>query len=171
MTRIDVDEWQIRSFRTQDAEALARYANNRNVSRNLRDAFPYPYTLAHAETWISFAEQQSTESDFAIASEAELIGGIGLRTQRDVHRRSAEVGYWLGEPFWGHGIATASLRAFTEWAFSQFDLLRLYGYVYEWNPASARVMKKAGYACEGRLRQSVVKEGQVMDQFLYAITR
>ena len=96
MMRIDVDEWQIRSFRTQDAEALARYANNRNVSRNLRDEFPYPYTLAHAETWISFAAQQFTESDFAIASETELIGGIGLRIQRDVHRRSAEVGYWLG---------------------------------------------------------------------------
>ena len=127
MMRIDVDEWQIRSFRTQDAEALARYANNRNVSRNLRDEFPYPYTLAHAETWISFAAQQSTESDFAIASETELIGGIGLRIQRDVHRRSAEVGYWLGEPFWGRGIATAALRAFTEYAFSQFDLLRLYG--------------------------------------------
>ena len=105
MMRIDVDEWQIRSFRTHDVEALARYANNRNVSRNLRDEFPYPYTLAHAETlrrqpqvashqgdgiyegrrrfvvpgrWISFAAQQFTESDFAIASETELIGGIGL---------------------------------------------------------------------------------------------
>ena len=101
--RIDVDEWQIRNFRTQDAEALARYANNHNVSRNLRDAFPYPYTLAHAETWISFAAQQSKESDFAIASETELIGGIGLRIQRDVHRRSAEVGYWLGGAVLGTG--------------------------------------------------------------------
>ena len=168
---IEVGEWQIRSFQTQDAEALARYANNRNVSRNLRDAFPYPYTIAHAETWISFAEQQSTETDFAIADATELIGGIGLRLQRDVHRRSGEVGYWLGEPFWGRGVATACLRAFTEYAFLRFDLVRIYGYVYEWNRASARVMEKAGYVCEGRLRKSVVKEGQVMDQFLYAITR
>ena len=169
--RIDLGEWQIRSFRSQDAEALAGYANNRNVSRNLRDVFPYPYTIAHAETWISFAAQQSTETDFAIADASEFIGGIGLRLQRDVHRRSGEVGYWLGEPFWGRGIATMCLQAFTEYAFSQFDLLRLYGYVYEWNPASARVMEKAGYVCEGRLRKSVVKEGQVLDQFLYAITR
>ncbi len=169
--RIDVGEWQIRSFRAQDTAALARYANNRNVSRNLRDAFPHPYTMAHAETWISFAAQQSTETDFAIASATELIGGIGLRLQRDVHRLSAEVGYWLGEPFWGRGIATALLRAFTEYAFAQFDLVRLYGYVYEWNPASARVMEKVGYTCEGRLQKSVVKDGQIMDQFLYAITR
>ena len=116
---------------------------------NLRDEFPYPYTLAHAETWISFAAQQFTESDFTIASATELIGGIGLRIQRDVHRRSAEVGYWLGEPFWGRGIATAALRAFTEYAFAQFDLLRLYGYVYELNPASARVMEKARLRLRG----------------------
>lgn len=168
---IDLGEWQIRSFRSEDAEALARYADNRNVSRNLRDAFPYPYTLAHAETWISLVAQQATETDFAIASEAELIGGIGLQRQRDVHRRSGEIGYWLGEPFWGLGIATAALRAFTEYAFEEFDLLRVYGYVYEWNPASARVMEKAGYQCEARLKKSVSKDGQIIDQFLYAITR
>ncbi len=169
--RIDMGEWQIRSFHSQDAEALARYANNRNVSRNLRDAFPHPYTLAHAETWISLVSQEPRETDFALASATELIGGIGLQLQRDVHRRSGEVGYWLGEPFWGQGIATAALRAFTEYAFEQFDLVRVYGYVYDWNPASARVMEKAGYQCEGRLKKSVMKDGQVIDQFLYAITR
>ena len=169
--RIDLRECQIRSFHRGDAEALSRYANNRNVSINLRDAFPYPYTLAHAETWIDLVAQQATETDFAIASETELIGGIGIQTQRDVHRRSGEIGYWLGEPFWGRGIATAALRAFTEYAFEQFDLVRVYGYVYEWNPASARVLEKVGYQCEGRLKKSVTKDGQVIDQFVYAITR
>ena len=95
-----------------------------------------------------------------------------MRLQQDVHRRSAEIGYWLGEPFWGRGIATAArLQALTEYAFDRFDLVRLYACVYEWNLASARVMEKAGYVCEGRLRKSVVKEGQVIDQFWYAITR
>ncbi|MDE2785957.1 MAG: GNAT family protein [Chloroflexota bacterium] len=115
--------------------------------------------------------QQATETDFAIASESELIGGIGIQTQRDVHRRSGEIGYWLGEPFWGRGIATAVLRTFTEYAFEQFDLVRVYGYVYEWNPASARVLEKVGYQFEGRLKKSVTKDGQVIDQFVYAITR
>jgi len=167
---IDLSQWQIRSFRADAAEALARYANNRRVSRNLRDAFPYPYTLEDAEEWISRATQQSPETDFAIASATEVIGGIGLRRQQDVHRRSAEIGYWVGEPFWGKGIATAALKAFTEFAFDRFDLVRLYGYVYEWNPGSGRVMEKAGYVCEGRLRKSVFKDGRVIDQFLYAIT-
>ena len=168
---IDLGRWQIRSFRADDAEALVLYANNRRVSRNLRDAFPYPYTLEDAEGWISRATQLSPETDFAIASATELVGGIGLKPQLDVHRRSAEIGYWVGEPFWGRGIATAALKAFTEFAFDRFDLVRLYGYVYEWNPGSGRVMEKAGYVCEGRLRKSVFKEGRVIDQFLYAITR
>ena len=94
-----------------------------------------------------------------------------MRLQEDAHRRAAEIGFWLGEPFWGRGIATSALREFTEYAFAQFDLLRLQGCVFEWNPASARVLEKAGYVCEGRLLQGVVKEGQVVDAFLYAINR
>ena len=101
-----------------------------------------------------------------MASPSEAIGGIGLWLQQDVRRRSAEIGYWLGEPFWGRGIASAALRALTEYAFARFDLVRLYGCVYEWNPASAQVMEKAGYACEGRLRKSAVKDGQVIDPVL-----
>lgn len=169
--RIDIGEWQIRSFHRNDAEALTRYANNRNVSRNLRDAFPHPYALSDAEDWIRYATGQSPETNFAIASPTEAIGGIGLRFPQDQPRSSAEIGYWLGEPFWGRGIATAALQALTEYAFAQFDLVRISGCVYPWNPASARVMEKAGYVCEGRSVKSDIKDGQAVDQLLYAITR
>ncbi len=98
----------------------------------------------------------------------EVIGGIGLTLQRDVHRRSAEIGYWLGEPFWGRGIAAEALAAVSEYAFAEHDLVRLFACVYEGNPASARVLEKAGYVCEGRLRKSVTKAAQTLDQFLYA---
>ena len=108
--RIDIGEWQLRSYRVDDAPSLARYANNRNISRNLGDTFPYPYTLSHANDWISLVMQQSREANFVIASADELIGGIGLTLRGDIHRRSAEIGYWLGEPFWGRRIATAALR-------------------------------------------------------------
>ena len=169
--RIEIGQWQVRSFRPDDAEALARNANNRNVSRNMRDTFPYPYRLSDAREWIDFATTQSPEANFAIASDRELIGGIGITLQSDVNRHSAEIGYWLGEPHWGQGIATAALQAMTDWAFAEFDLVRLYGEVFEWNPASGRVLEKAGYQLEGRLRRSIVKDGQVIDALLYAIVR
>ena len=169
--RIDIGEWRLRSYRSDDAPALAKYANNRNVSRNLRDRFPYPYRIEDAEAFIRLASEQDPETIFAIASHTEVIGGIGLELYDDVHRRSAQVGYWLGEPFWGRGIATLALRAVTDYAFTQFDLARLYAYVYEWNPASARVLEKAGYEYEGRLRKSITKDGQTIDQLLYAMVR
>lgn len=97
--RIEIGGWHIRSFVPDDAAALARYANNRNVWRNLRDVFPHPYTLADAEAWTSYATEQSPETNFAVASPSEAIGGIGLWLQQDVYRRSAEIGYWLREPF------------------------------------------------------------------------
>ena len=137
----------------------------------MRDTFPYPYRLSDAREWIDFATTQSPEANFAIASDRELIGGIGITLQSDVNRHSAEIGYWLGEPHWGQGIATAALLAMTDWAFAQFDLVRLYGEVFEWNPASGRVLEKAGYEFEGRLRQSIIKDGQVIDALLYAIVR
>ena len=165
--RIDIGEWQLRSYRADDADALARYANNRNISRYMRDAFPYPYTLSDANDWISLVMQQQPEANFAIASADEVIGGIGLTFRDDIHRRSAEIGYWLGEPFWGRGIATAALRSLTDYAFAHHDIVRLDAGVFEWNPASMRVLEKVGYVLEGRLRKSITKDGQTIDQFLY----
>jgi len=169
--RIEFGQWQIRSFHPDDAPALAKYANNRNVSRNLWDKHPYPYRLADAEEWIQYAMQQEPETIFAIASSTEVIGCIGMLPQSDVARLSAEVGYWLGEPFWGQGITTAALQALTEYAFTELGMVRLYATVMEWNPASARVLEKAGYEYEGRLRKSAVKDGQIIDQWLYAMVR
>ncbi|MYE06597.1 MAG: GNAT family N-acetyltransferase, partial [Chloroflexi bacterium] len=109
--------------------------------------------------------------NFAIASTAQVIGGIGLRLRSDVFRRSAEIGYWLAEPFWGRGIATAALRALTKHAFEQFNLVRIDASVYEWNPASARVLEKAGYTFEARLARSIYKDGQIVDRLIYAKLR
>ena len=169
--RIDIGKWQLRDLRPEDAQSIAEYANNWNVSRHLSDRFPYPYRVADAEEFIRHAAGSGAETIFAIASATEVIGGIGLELYDGVHRRSAQVGYWLGEPFWGRGIATLALRAVTDYAFTQFDLARLYAYVYEWNPASARVLEKVGYECEGRLRKSITKDAQTIDQMLYAIVR
>ncbi len=169
--QIDIGEWQVRSFDDGDAASLAKYANNPAISRNLRDVFPYPYTLSDARQWIEIATHQLPETNFAIASATEVIGGIGFTLQQDVYRRSAKIGYWLGEPFWRLGIAKAALQAVSEYAFNQHDLVRLDAHVFEWNPASARVLEKVGYVCEGRHRKSVSKDGQIADQFTYAKVR
>ena len=169
--QIRFGEWQLRSFQPEDAPALAKYGNNRAIWRNLWDRHPYPYGIEDAEEWIQFAMGQEPETVFAIASADEAIGCIGMLPQDDVARISAEVGYWLGEPFWNHGIATGALRALTEYAFSELGLIRLYATVMEWNPGSTRVLEKAGYQYEGLLRKSVIKDGQIIDQWLYAMVR
>ncbi len=161
--------FQIRSYRHSDLTALVRHADNPRVAENLRDRFPHPYTVADARDWLSVAMQQEPEANFAIAVDGELVGTIGLQVGNDVYRQSAEIGYWLGEDYWGRGIATEAVRAMTEWGFDNLGLLRIYALVFAANPASARVLEKAGYSLEGRMRNAVVKRGRVMDQLLLAI--
>ena len=163
-----IGDWAIRSWREGDEASLVKYANNRQVSDNLRDAFPYPYTADDARAWIRFASQQEPETNFAIADSREAMGGIGLRLGEDVFRRTAEIGYWLGEPFWGRGIATEAVKALTIYAFRNFDLARIQAIVYEGNPASGRVLEKAGYILEGRSQMSITKAGRTFDHFNYA---
>ena len=151
--------------------ALVKHADNRNIWLNLDDRFPNPYREEDAQEEIERANAPQSELHYAIASNEEAIGGIGLHLQQDVYRRSAEIGFWLGEPFWGQGIATKAVGALTEYAFAHLDLIRLYATVFEWNPASARVLEKSGYVYEGRRRKSVTKDGKTIDELLYAIVR
>jgi ribosomal-protein-alanine N-acetyltransferase len=162
---------RVRSWRAGDEPSLARHADNEQLWRNVRDHFPHPYTLADAEAWVAAASGAAPETQFAIEVDGEAAGGIGLFLQEDVARYSAELGYWLGEAYWGRGLMTAVVRGFTEHAFRTFDLCRIYAIVFEWNPASRRVLEKANYTLEGRMHRAAVKEGRVLDQFLYAVVR
>jgi len=162
---------RIRSWREGDAPSLARHADNRRIWLNVRDRFPHPYTLADAEFWVAQASAARPETQFAVEVDGQAAGGVGVFLQEDVERFSAEIGYWLGESYWGRGIATAVVRHFTDYAFEAYDLCRIYANVFAWNPASGRVLEKAGYQLEGRLRQSAVKDGQVLDGLLYASVR
>ena len=169
--RLVLDPCEVRPWRRADAPALARHANSRRVWLNLRDRFPHPYALADAHAFLDLAEAQRPPTVFAIAVGEEAVGGIGLTPGTDVERCSAEIGYWVGEAFWGRGIATAAVRGFSEWALAAFNLTRLYALPYARNAASVRVLEKAGYTFEGRLRRSAVKDGEVLDQLLYALIR
>lgn len=165
---LNLRRFSIRSFRSGDEASIIHHADNRNVWRNLRDEFPHPYTLADAKRWIQTASTASPQTNFAIVVEGAAVGNIGLRLGEDVYRLSTEIGYWLGEEFWGRGIATEAVRAVTEYAFSNFNVCRVYAKVFEWNPALIRVLEKAGYECEGRLRKSVTKDGHTIDELIYA---
>ena len=161
----------IRPWTAGDADVLVKYGNNRNVSRNLTDAFPFPYTMASAQAFLGLVAAQDPTTFFAIATAEEAIGGIGVMLRADVHRLTAEIGYWLAEPFWGRGIITEALTRFTDFAFERFRLVRIYAEPYATNTASCRVLEKSGYQLEGRLRKSVIKDGQILYQLLYAGVR
>jgi len=161
----------IRSFRAADAASIARHANNRKVWLNLRDRFPHPYSLADAEQWIALATGAVPQTHFAIAVGGEAVGGIGLTLKNDVWRRSAEMGYWLGEGHWGRGIATEAVRAMVGYAFATLSICRLYAGAFAWNPASMRVLDKAGFTREAVLKKAVTKDGRTIDLALYVIVR
>lgn len=162
----------VRSWQPSDAPSLARHANDRRIWLNLRDRFPHPYTLADAHAFITMAMAMSPVTFFAIAIDGDAVGGIGYTLHQDVERVSAEIGYWLGTAFWGRGIVTSALVEVTRHAFEQHaDLRRIYAVPFAWSDASMRVLQKAGYRLEGRMRQSVIKDGKVTDQLMYAILR
>jgi RimJ/RimL family protein N-acetyltransferase len=162
----------VRAWRPSDAASLARHGNDRGIWLNLRDRFPHPYTLADAHAFITMAMAMSPETFFAIAIDDEAVGGIGYTLHEDVERISAEIGYWLGTAFWGRGIVTSALVEVTRHAFERHpDLRRIYAVPYAWSHASMRVLQKAGYRLEGRMRQSVIKDGKITDQLMYAILR
>jgi ribosomal-protein-alanine N-acetyltransferase len=161
-------EYMLRDWREDDAPGILKYANNHDISKNLRDGFPHPYRLSDAEEFLSKVRQQDPRTFFAITMEPEVIGGIGLGKKEDVHRYTAEIGFWLAEPFWGKGIMTEAVKIFTEFSFDRFNLRRIFAEPYTTNPASARVLEKAGYRLEGIMRANVFKAGKVLDQYLYA---
>jgi ribosomal-protein-alanine N-acetyltransferase len=163
-----IGEYIIRDWSMGDAPSIAKYANNRKIWMNLRDAFPYPYRLQDAESFISRVIEANPITVFAIATQSEAIGSVGLMVGKDVHRYTAEMGYWLAEPFWGKGIMTQAVKSMSSYAIRNLKLHRIFAEPYSTNPASARVLEKAGFICEGILRSNVFKDGKVLDQYLYS---
>lgn len=170
--QIEGSRFLLRPWRRGDETSLVEHANDREVWINLTDAFPHPYTLQDARNWIALTRGAGESwTPLAIEVEGAAAGGIGTQRRHDVYRRTAGIGYWLGQRYWGHGIATEALRLVTEHAFATTDLARLEAHVFEWNPASCRVLEKAGYTLEGRMRRGVIKDGRVIDYFVYARLR
>ena len=160
----------LRAWRPGDLDSLVASASDESVSRGLRDRFPYPYTGNDGRAWLARAVDESDRA-WAVEIDGAAVGGVSLHPGSDVHRHSAELGYWLGQRYWGRGIMTSIIGIFTAQAMDAFTLYRVFATVYANNPASARVLEKCGFVREGVQKSAVVKRGELLDVFLYARVR
>ncbi len=158
----------IRKFRLSDKHRMAEISNNEKIAANLRDAFPSPYTVADAVRYITACRRQKQCLNFAIEYEDEYVGNIGLTRQDDVYRISAELGYFIGEPWWNRGIATRAVNLICDYGFGELGLIRIYSGVISYNTASRRVLEKCGFVQEAVLRSALIKNGKIYDEYRYA---
>ena len=163
-------DFELRVWHPNDAIGLVRYADNPKIATQLRDVFPSPYRLEHARAYIEecLADADQTRCCRAIVVDGEAVGSIGAFPQGDVYRKSAEIGYWLAEPFWGHGIMSEAIRQMCKEACRRYGVIRIFAEPFANNVGSRRALEKAGFSLEGILRQSVYKNGVIQDSCVYA---
>lgn len=159
---------QLREITLADRQQLVLLANNIHVGQNLRDGFPHPYSLKDADKFIRHCMKLSPPEIFAIEWEATYVGNIGLHPGTDVYRKSAELGYFLGEPYWNKGIMTRSVNLICDYGFRNMDIVRIYSGVFDFNKASQRVLEKCGFTLEGISKKAVFKNGRFCDEYRYA---
>lgn len=163
---------RLRRPRLDDAAGLARHLNDKAIWRNLRDRVPQPYTLADARAFLAHALAEHPPANFVLEVDGEAAGGMALHALDDVHRRSAEIGFWLGVRWHGSGIMTEAVGALVRHAFARDQaLVRIEARVFGWNAASMRVLEKNGFLHEGRLRDAVCKDGAFTDEIVYGLLR
>ena len=163
--------FKIRQFQPEDAESLARFGNNDKIARNLRNAFPHPFSIENAIWYINNYGVKPGQCVKAIAVNGEAVGTIGVIMQDDIHCKSAELGYWLGEPFWNKGIVSAAIKEMCEFIFAEYDIVRIYAEVFSYNIGSQKALEKAGFQLEGILKRSIYKNGQIYDSCIYALVK
>lgn len=163
----------LRPWREEDAASLAQAANDPAVAANLRDSFPCPYTLADAQWFIGdcIARHGQGRLVYAIAVGGRPVGCISVQVQSDVYRKSAELGYWLAQPYWGQGLMTRAVHQICQEAFGRFDIVRIYAEPFAHNQASRRVLEKTGFVLEGVMRDGVVKNDRIFSYCVYSLLR
>ncbi|MEW7290379.1 GNAT family N-acetyltransferase [Aquimarina sp. 2304DJ70-9] len=159
----------IRQLELSDIQQLTTLANNKKVWDNLRDYFPYPYTEQDAKYFINLAKEHNPKQSFGIIFKNELCGVISLIVQEDIYRKSAEIGYWIGEPYWGKGIMTKAIELITKYGFEKLDLIRIYAGVLEHNVASMKILEYNGYKKEGVFQKAIIKNNKIWDEHRYYI--
>ncbi len=164
-------EFKLRRFEAQDADSIAKYANNPKIAANLTDAFPNPYSVEDAQRFIAMVKEKNPMGVFAIVIDGEACGAIGIHPQTDIHRKSMECGYWLAEKYWGKGIITEAIKQIVDYGFKTFDIARIYARPFSFNIPSQRVLEKAGFKHEATLKKACFKNGQFCDEMIYSIVK
>ncbi len=164
---------QIRKWKLSDAKDLAIALSNKKIQDNLRDGLPYPYTEQDGADYISamLSADENETFAFAITVDGKAVGSIGVFRQVNIHRQTAELGYYLAEEYWGKGIMTEAVKQICEYVFGKSDIIRIYAEPFAYNVASCRVLEKAGFQCEGVLRKNAVKNGKIVDMKMYSLIK
>jgi ribosomal-protein-alanine N-acetyltransferase len=165
--QIDCGACALRPLRPGDEESLAEHGNDRDIWLMLRDRFPHPYLVENARQFIAHAAEHDPPVHLAITVDDRVVGMIGFILGSDIERVNAEVGYWVGRRYWKRGLLSAALPGATRYAVERFSLTRVFALVFEHNVGSQRLLEKSGYVREGFLKQSAIKDGAVLDQYLY----
>lgn len=164
---------KIRAWEMDDAYNLAAALNNKKIQDNLRDGIPYPYTVADAEMFISSMLRAEKDSQYAwaITVDNKAVGSIGVFRKDNIHRYTAEMGYYIAEPWWGKGICTIAVKEACNYIFKNTDILRIFAEPFAYNIASCWVLEKTGFVLEGTLRKNAIKNGEILDMKMYALVK
>lgn len=164
---------KIRKWKLSDAADLAEAISNKKVQENLRDGLPYPYTEQDGTDYIStmLSADENETFAFAITVDNKVIGSIGVFRQGNIHRQTAELGYYIAEEYWGKGIMSEAVKQICEYVFDKSDMIRIYAEPFAYNAASCRVLEKAGFQYEGTLRKNAVKNGEIIDMKMYSLLK
>ncbi|MBS1761154.1 MAG: GNAT family N-acetyltransferase [Bacteroidetes bacterium] len=164
-------EFKLRRWDISDLDSLVKYANNWNIAKNMTNKFPHPYTASDGKLFIEFATKDNPIHIFAIDINGEAVGGIGIHPQTDIFIKNAELGYWLAEPYWGQKIISKAIQQMIDFGFSTYDIDRIFARPFGTNIPSQKILEKNNFILEGRFENILFKDGQYIDELVYAIRR
>ena len=160
-------ECKLRKWNEADLDTLVKYATNHNIAKWLTNGFPHPYTEEDGKAYLSTVTNDNPTKVFAIEVNGEAVGSIGIYPQSDIHEKNAEMGYWLAEAYWGQGIMVKAIKEIVEYGFQTFDIVRIFARPFSTNLQSQRVLEKAGFTLEARLKKALFKNGEFLDELIY----
>ncbi len=164
-------EFKIRPWEIDDLNNLVKYANNFNIAKNLTDKFPYPYTITDGEKFIEFASLDNPKHIFAIEINGEAVGGIGIHPQTDILKKNAELGFWIGEPFWGQKVISKAISQIIDFGFSNYEIDRIFARAFGENIASQKVLEKNNFILEAKFEKILFKNDEYIDELVFAFRR